>query len=131
MNALAERVQNLVGGSADLAPSTKTLLAGQRDLGLGENGGRNIHFGVREHAMGGMLNGMDEVIHEVSGSVPVVALSGPTHAEEVGRDLPASIVAAGVEEAACRSVQDAFRSKTLRVYTSSDIVGVELGGSWR
>ncbi len=58
MNALAERVQNLVGGSADLAPSTKTLLAGQRDLGLGENGGRNIHFGVREHAMGGMLNGM-------------------------------------------------------------------------
>ena len=58
MNALAERVQNLVGGSADLAPSTKTLLAGQRDLGLGKNGGRNIHFGVREHAMGAMLNGM-------------------------------------------------------------------------
>jgi len=72
---------------------------------------------------------MDEVIHEVSGSVPVVALSGPTHAEEVGRDLPASIVAAGVDEAACRTVQDAFRSKTLRVYTSSDIIGVELGGS--
>jgi glycerol-3-phosphate dehydrogenase (NAD(P)+) len=72
---------------------------------------------------------MDEVIQEVCGSVRVVALSGPTHAEEVGRDLPASIVAAGADEAACRAVQDAFRSKTLRVYTSSDIVGVELGGS--
>ena len=58
MNALAERVQTLVGGSADLAPSTLTLLAGQGDLGLGKNGGRNIHFGVREHAMGAMVNGM-------------------------------------------------------------------------
>ena len=58
MNALAERVKTLVGGSADLAPSTKTLLAGQGDLGLGKNGGRNIHFGVREHAMGAMVNGM-------------------------------------------------------------------------
>ncbi|MEE8257139.1 MAG: transketolase [Acidobacteriota bacterium] len=58
MNALAVRVQTLVGGSADLAPSTKTLLAGHDDLGLGKNGGRNIHFGVREHAMGAMVNGM-------------------------------------------------------------------------
>ena len=58
MNALAERVQTLVGGSADLAPSTLTLLAGQGDLSLGKNGGRNIHFGVREHAMGAMVNGM-------------------------------------------------------------------------
>jgi len=50
MNALAERVPNLLGGSADLAASLKTLLAGHDD--------RNIHFGVREHAMGAIVNGM-------------------------------------------------------------------------
>ncbi len=58
LNALAGRIKTLVGGSADLSPSTKTLLVGEGDLGLEESGGRNIHFGVREHAMGGMLNGM-------------------------------------------------------------------------
>ncbi len=50
MNALAERVPNLLGGSADLAASLKTLLAGHDD--------RNIHFGIREHAMGAIVNGM-------------------------------------------------------------------------
>ena len=58
MNALAGRVQALVGGSADLAPSTKTNLTAYGDMGLGSDGGRNIHFGVREHGMGATVNGM-------------------------------------------------------------------------
>jgi transketolase len=58
MNAIAGRVQALVGGSADLAPSTKTTLTAYGDIGLGSDCGRNIHFGVREHGMGAMVNGM-------------------------------------------------------------------------
>ena len=58
MNALAGRVQSLVGGSADLAPSTKTTLTAYGDMGMGSNCGRNLHFGVREHGMGAVVNGM-------------------------------------------------------------------------
>ncbi|MBI2861889.1 MAG: transketolase, partial [Chloroflexi bacterium] len=58
MNAIAGRLPTFIGGSADLAPSTKTLLIGYGDFGLGEVCGPNIHFGVREHAMGGIVNGM-------------------------------------------------------------------------
>ena len=60
LNALATRVPWLMGGSADLAPSTKTrlLFDGAGDHGPAERGGRNVHFGVREHAMGAVLNGL-------------------------------------------------------------------------
>jgi transketolase len=59
LNALAQVIPNLLGGSADLAPSTKTLIAGSGDLrGEGAYAGRNIHFGVREHGMGAVVNGM-------------------------------------------------------------------------
>lgn len=72
---------------------------------------------------------MHEVIEEVAGPCTVVALSGPSHAEEVANDLPASLVAAGRDVAACERVQQAFSSATLRVYTSPDITGVALGGA--
>lgn len=58
MNALVKGLPTLVGGSADLAPSTNTHLSGYGDLGPREWSGRNMHFGVREHAMGGAVNGM-------------------------------------------------------------------------
>lgn len=58
LNALARRVESLFGGSADLAPSTKTLLAGYGDFDARVAGGRNLHFGVREHAMGAVAGGM-------------------------------------------------------------------------
>jgi transketolase len=58
LNAVAARVPWLVGGSADLAPSTKTRLASEGDFQAGQYAGRNFHFGVREHAMGAILNGM-------------------------------------------------------------------------
>lgn len=58
LNSLAARVPTLVGGSADLAPSNNTYLTGLPDCQAGNLGGRNIRFGVREHAMGGILNGM-------------------------------------------------------------------------
>ncbi len=58
LNALAGRVHALTGGSADLAPSTKTALAGYGDFGWDQYCGHNMHFGVREHAMGAIVNGM-------------------------------------------------------------------------
>jgi transketolase len=54
----AELVPGLVGGSADLAPSTKTLIKGSPAIAPGEFEGRNMHFGIREHAMGAIVNGM-------------------------------------------------------------------------
>lgn len=57
-NSIAKRVPWLIGGSADLAPSTKTLIAGGGDFESDDYCGRNFHFGIREHAMGAILNGM-------------------------------------------------------------------------
>ena len=58
MNAVAASLPELVGGSADLDPSTKTYLKGLGDVKPGDYAGRNIHFGVREHAMGAIANGL-------------------------------------------------------------------------
>ena len=73
---------------------------------------------------------MTEIIRQATGDLcPVVALSGPSHAEEVGRGLPTGCVAASVSQAAALTVQDAFMNDRFRVYTSPDIVGVELSGA--
>jgi transketolase len=59
MNALASKLpHSLAGGSADLGPSTKTLLIGYGDFGFSQDCSHNVHFGVREHAMGAIVNGM-------------------------------------------------------------------------
>jgi len=69
MNAIAAQLPELVGGSADLDPSTKTYLKGFGDFQPGKYAGRNLHFGVREHAMGAIANGL--AVH--SGIVPFTA----------------------------------------------------------
>ena len=58
LNAIAAGLPTLTGGSADLAPSTKTLIDASHDFQRNRYDGRNIRFGVREHAMGGIMNGM-------------------------------------------------------------------------
>ena len=58
LNALSKRIRNLLGGSADLAPSNQTLIKDEGDFQAGHFGQRNLRFGVREHGMGGILNGM-------------------------------------------------------------------------
>ena len=73
---------------------------------------------------------LSEVIRdEVKADVKVVALSGPTHAEEVARDLPGAIVSACGDMAAAEKVQDVFMNSCLRVYTNTDVKGVELCGA--
>jgi len=58
LNAIANRVPYLIGGSADLAPSTKTDIKGKPSFEAGSYDGSNFHFGVREHGMGAVVNGM-------------------------------------------------------------------------
>jgi transketolase len=58
MQKLAKALPWFVGGSADLAPSTKTFLDGYPSVGPGAFEGRNLHFGVREHGMAALMNGM-------------------------------------------------------------------------
>jgi len=58
LNAVAAKISNLIGGAADLAPSTDTYLKGLGDFLESNHKGRNFHFGVREHAMGAILNGL-------------------------------------------------------------------------
>ena len=70
---------------------------------------------------------LTEAIHEELGpDYPVVALSGPSHAEEVGRRVPTTVVAASRDQAAAELVQDLFMNPRFRVYTSTDKVGTEL-----
>lgn len=58
INRMADLVPNMIGGSADLAPSTKTYMNGKGDFSAEDYLGRNLHFGIREHAMGAIANGI-------------------------------------------------------------------------
>ncbi len=58
LNKIAGSIPELFGGSADLAPSNKTMIDGEKDYSADNRSGRNMHFGVREHAMGAILNGL-------------------------------------------------------------------------
>ena len=71
----------------------------------------------------------DAIEQEVGDAHPIVALSGPSHAEEVGIRMPTGCVAACRDADAARFAQDAFMNDYFRVYTSGDIVGVELAGA--
>ncbi len=71
---------------------------------------------------------MSEILREVTGHT-VAVLSGPTHAEEVGRGIPTGCVVACPDRSIAEKVQDAFMSRVFRVYASPDIVGVELGAA--
>lgn len=75
---------------------------------------------------------MSEIINatmSASREESIATLSGPSHAEEVSRNIPTSVVAASKSEEFANKVQSLFNSKYFRVYSSTDLVGVELGGS--
>ncbi|MBI1853002.1 MAG: NAD(P)-dependent glycerol-3-phosphate dehydrogenase [Planctomycetes bacterium] len=77
----------------------------------------------------GTLRRPSQIIHEVLGRRPVAVLSGPSHAEEVARGLPASVVVASSDESIALAAQQAFMADRFRVYTHDDLVGIELGGA--
>ena len=75
------------------------------------------------------LKTLDEVIKEELPTVRLGVLSGPSHAEEVSVGIPTVLVAASEDEAILKSIQDAFISEKMRIYTTNDVRGVELGGA--
>ncbi len=77
----------------------------------------------------GTLKRPSEILTDVVAGRPVAVLSGPSHAEEVARGLPASIVAAAADEAVAARVQSLVMGPMLRIYTSTDVVGVEFGAA--
>lgn len=84
----------------------------------------NVSKGIEE----GTLLRLSEVITEETGKHPVV-LSGPSHAEEVARHIPTTVVVSSVEMKNAYTIQDLFMNEYFRVYTNEDIIGIELGGA--
>lgn len=72
---------------------------------------------------------LSQVVLDEAPDVRVVALYGPSHAEEVALGIPTTVVAACTDQEAAMSVQDLFMSPFFRVYTSSDIIGAEIGAA--
>ncbi len=85
----------------------------------------NVAKGLEE----GTLLRLSQVIQEVIPNSKVAILSGPSHAEEVGKNMATACVASAYDLQVAKKVQDVFMSVTFRVYTNMDIIGVELGGA--
>ena len=89
----------------------------------------DVAKGVEDKTLMTMSEIIEDELAKAKRTARVVALSGPTHAEEVARDMPTLIVAASEDEAAAKAVQKAFNAPSFRVYTNTDRRGTELGGA--
>lgn len=85
----------------------------------------NVAKGIEQKS----LKRLSEIVEEAIPGVNYVVLSGPSHAEEVGKLMPTTIVAAAKDLELAEYVQDIFMTDVLRIYTNTDVVGVELGGA--
>lgn len=101
--------------------SVANQLAKQDNFGIVVNVAKGLEKGT--------LNRLSVVISEEIPDANVVVLSGPSHAEEVARNIPTSVVTASKSLKAAEKVQEIMSGETLRIYTSTDIIGVELGGA--
>jgi len=91
--------------------------------------GSPIQVSVVKGLDAGTHKRMSELTDELLGLRGTGALSGPSHAEEVSRGLPTAVTAAAADPAVAAAIQAAFSTERLRIYTSTDVVGVELGGA--
>lgn len=85
----------------------------------------NVAKGIEQKS----LKRMSEIAAEKLPGAKYVVLSGPSHAEEVGREMPTTVAVASEDLALAEAVQEIFMTERFRVYTTQDVVGVELGGS--
>lgn len=85
----------------------------------------NVAKGIEEET----LKNMTDVIEDEIPNARVAVLSGPSHAEEVGRGIPTTVVVGAKDKETAECVQDAFMNAMFRVYTSPDMVGIELGAA--
>ncbi len=77
----------------------------------------------------GTLKTISQIVKEYLPENTFVVLSGPSHAEEVAKELPTTLVAASTDINAAQLIQDQFSSENLRIYTNPDVIGVEIGGA--
>lgn len=85
----------------------------------------NVSKGIED----GTLYTLSQVLKEELPQASIAVLSGPSHAEEVSRGVPTTIVVGAETKETARFIQDVFMTELFRVYTSPDIIGIELGGS--
>lgn len=85
----------------------------------------NVSKGIEDKT----LYTLSEVLHEEIPQADIAVLSGPSHAEEVSRGVPTTIVVGAATKETAHFIQDIFMTDLFRVYTSPDIIGIELGGS--
>ena len=85
----------------------------------------NVAKGIEEHT----LMTLSEIIEQEIPQADVAVMSGPSHAEEVGRGIPTSIVVGAKSRATAEYIQNLFMNEVFRVYISPDVLGMELGGS--
>lgn len=90
---------------------------------------QRLYISVTKGIEIGSLKRMSEVICEELGRVKIAVLSGPTIAQEVSREIPTTAVIASSDKRLRQYLQDVFMTERFRIYTSDDVVGVELGGS--
>ena len=100
---------------------TAVKLKSLRDCGILVNVSKGFEDGT--------LYRLSQVLREELPERKIVVLSGPSHAEEVARYIPTSLVASSDDPAAAEVVQDLMMSENLRIYTNDDVIGVELGGA--
>jgi glycerol-3-phosphate dehydrogenase (NAD(P)+) len=104
-------LRSVLGAVADLVPPAVPLLSVVKGI---ENG---------------TFDRPSQIIGETLGDRSIAVLSGPSHAEEIARGLPASVVVAGTSPELNHSVQASLSREVFRVYTNSDVIGVELAGA--
>lgn len=85
----------------------------------------NVGKGIEETT----LDTLTDILHEELDGADIAVLSGPSHAEEVSRAIPTTVVVGAESIATAHFIQDIFMSDRFRVYTSPDVIGIELGGS--
>jgi glycerol-3-phosphate dehydrogenase (NAD(P)+) len=92
-------------------------------------GGRRLFVSAAKGIEQNTLKRPTQIVSEVLGNVPTVVVSGPSHAEEVARRMPTTVVAASADKGLALRIQDLLFTERFRVYTNSDPLGVELGGA--
>jgi len=126
-HALAEALDG--AGFVVMAVPSHGLRAVARAAGPLVGAGATVVSAVKGLEVGSMLRMSEVISDEIHDISAVVVLSGPSFAVELARELPTAMVAAGTSPAGVEQVQAQFRSTSLRLYGSSDVVGVEIGGA--
>lgn len=132
LRATADMADAVTGSELLLAASPSHVLRAVMEQAQPYIAGRPYIVSACKGVEEGSLKRMSEVLAEVCGAAHferIVVLSGPSFAREVALGMPTAVTAAGPSHEAAEAVQRAFQAPTFRVYTGTDVVGVELGGA--